>query len=68
MTCKGRNGYFEFGRLDVWTFKPDDTFYVQIFSRRTGDSAPIEFQGTLEELQALFSVIQQKLELRAKNG
>jgi hypothetical protein len=65
--CKGRNGYFQHAEtrihlIDLNVPSIPATVYVSVYSRRTGDHAPIVFQGDPQEILAYFRDIVTTLE------
>ena len=58
ISCKGRNGYFQFGAASIWRSqlggRPDEIF-VQIYSKHPGEHAPIQFSGPSENMMHLFA-------------
>lgn len=61
--CWGRNGFFKFDNIQVWSDYPERV-YVDINSKRSGKSSPIAFQGSKQELFTLFNDILKKMDAR----
>jgi hypothetical protein len=58
MDCKGRNGYFNHGRTEIWSSgNPVDgiTIYVQVYSKKTGQSPPLQFHGPVAVILQYFA-------------
>lgn len=65
ISCRGRNGWFNYHRHTVLNGSgrgvPSNESFVDIFSKREGDTAPILFHGDRDELRAVFLEILTRL-------
>ena len=61
--AKGRNGYFVVSRAEV--FVTDDGSYadLRLYSKRTGDHAPLIIKGDPASLKALLGLLYNSIQL-----
>ena len=55
--AKGRNGYFKADSAQLWNLNFEETFNVEIYSKRIGDAPPIKFTGNKLDLILFFESI-----------
>ena len=57
ITGKGRNGYFKIREFEVWTNhqvgRVESDIYVEVYSSKRGNSAPLKIQGLRSEVIGL---------------
>lgn len=62
--CRGRNGYFRFKLALIW--KTETQMFLEIYSKKRGSSAPIEFRGEEKSMIEFFEEILKGL--KSKTG
>ena len=65
---EGRNGLVNYRRHDIYSSYNGEYAFVDFYTRRTGKVPPIWFEGTNDELIALFSDIVDKLKKLKKEA
>lgn len=56
VAVRGRNGYFDLKEVEVSELGSGN-FYIGLFSRKRGLSAPVSFYGSREDLHDIFAEI-----------
>ncbi len=56
VAVRGRNGYFDLKEVEVSRLESGN-FYIGLFSRKRGQSAPVSFYGSKENLHDIFAEI-----------
>ena len=62
--CRGRNGYFRFKFAMIWNTETQTIF--EVYSKKTGRSAPIEFWGEKKKMIKFFEDVLKGL--KSKSG
>lgn len=55
LTCRGRNGYFKFNHFEV--LGRFDPYYLSVYSKRVGGTAPIQFIGDQQDIIELLTAM-----------
>lgn len=56
VAVRGRNGYFDLKEVEVSRLESGNV-YVGLFSKKRGQSAPVSFYGSREDLHGIFAEI-----------
>ncbi len=56
IAVRGRNGYFDLKEVEVSELESGN-IYIGLFSKKRGQSAPVSFYGSREDLYGVFAEI-----------
>lgn len=68
--CRGRNGWFVFDKINVIAPRGDESLYswVEVFSKKLGRAAPIQFRCTTPEAREALAELLQEAVYRLRGG
>ncbi len=57
ITARGRNGYFKLSDIQAYRIPNSHQAFVEVFSKKIGNQAPIYFSGKAKDLIDMFKEI-----------